>query len=95
VSDVGPGVSLPLPGNGQIPAAMPDDAHPDVFWGPYDHAQRSMSSVLVDEETGEWVWAHTVCYVTFTGTDSFTFRVRDNEGTASEEAIVTITVFEL
>ncbi|MCW5892062.1 MAG: DUF1566 domain-containing protein [bacterium] len=97
VSDIVPGVSLPLPGNGQIPAAMPDGGHPDVFWGPYDHAQRSIYGTYI-EPSGEMLWAHTVCYVTFSwtflGTDSFTYRVRDNEGTASNVAIGTLTVFE-
>lgn len=46
----------------------------------------------------ERIWAATVCYVTFdttfSGTNSLSYRVRDNEGRVSETARATLTVFE-
>lgn len=88
-----PGAPVPeTTANGQIGASLPDVG---VFnWGPYDY--KVSTDVAGGGITG---WnAKTYCYVpfsdTFTGVDSFTYRVRDNEGSASEIALVTLTIFD-
>jgi hypothetical protein len=66
-------------------------------WGPYDYWVPAMSNLAAQLPDGRWVNEGNLCYVpfstTFTGTDSFTFVVRDDEGNTSNVARATILIF--
>lgn len=99
-----------FPQNGFVAQFVADPIYPalpDDFWAwaPPDHQGTGLYEMLSfledDPEAPEAPNARAtiLCYVTFsttfTGTDSFTYELIDNEGAVSNTAIATITVFEM
>jgi hypothetical protein len=87
------GASASNRGVGQIAALVPDYGD---CWGPFNDCRSPMGTTTLPDDT--WGWGSTFCYVpfsaTFTGTDSFTYRVADTDGNFSNESLVSITIFE-
>jgi hypothetical protein len=77
------------PGQTPISARVPDTG---PWWVPYDYQQQLMGGGGANPRSSTYCWVSFSS--TFTGTDSFTFLVRDIDGNTSNVALVTLTIFD-